>query len=73
MRSYWQLSGWGCDTCVKPDVEARLTRLSPLPDVLTLKTLADVRTLVERHLPAEYRSKFTWRPFAGLLIRATLT
>jgi hypothetical protein len=41
--------------------------------VLTLETLADVRTLVEKHLPAEYRSKFTWRQFAGLLIRATLT
>ena len=24
---------------------------------------------VEKHLPAEYRSKFTWRQFAGLLKR----
>jgi hypothetical protein len=24
-------------------------------------TLADVRALVEKHLPAEYRAKFTWR------------
>jgi hypothetical protein len=38
--------------------------------VLTLETLADVRALVEKHLPAEYRSKFTWRQFAGLLKRA---
>jgi len=29
-----------------------------------------VRVLVEKHLPAEYRSKFTWRQFAGLLKRA---
>jgi hypothetical protein len=29
-----------------------------------------VRALVEKHLPAEYRSKFTWRQFAGLLRRA---
>jgi hypothetical protein len=41
-----------------------------IPDVLTLETLADVRTLVEKHLPAEYRSKFTWRQLAGLLKRA---
>ena len=26
---------------------------------MKLQTLADVRTLVEKHLPAEYRSKFT--------------
>jgi hypothetical protein len=26
--------------------------------------------LVEKHLPKEYRSKFTWRQFAGLLKRA---
>jgi hypothetical protein len=36
-------------------------------DVLTLETLADVRALVEKHLPAEYRSKFIWRQLAGLL------
>ena len=38
-----------------------------IPDVLTLETLADVRALVEKHLPAEYRSKFIWRQLAGLL------
>jgi hypothetical protein len=36
---------------------------------LTLEALADVRKLVEKHLPAEYRAKFTWRQFAGLLHR----
>jgi NADH:flavin oxidoreductase / NADH oxidase family len=41
-----------------------------IPDLLTLETLADVRALVEKHLPAEYRAKFTWRQFAGLLKRA---
>jgi hypothetical protein len=40
---------------------------SLIPDVLTLQTLADVRSLVEKHLPAEYRSKFTWRHLTGLL------
>ena len=37
---------------------------------MELTTLADVRMLVEKHLPAEYRSKFTWRHLAGLLKRA---
>jgi hypothetical protein len=41
-----------------------------IPDVMELETLADVRTLVEKHLPKEYRSKFTWRQLAGLLKRA---
>ena len=36
-----------------------------IPDVMELATLPDVRILVEKHLPAEYRSKFTWRQFAG--------
>jgi len=31
---------------------------------MELATLADVRALVEKHLPAEYRS-FTWRQLAG--------
>jgi hypothetical protein len=28
---------------------------------MELATLADVRILVEKRLPKEYRSKFTWR------------
>ena len=51
----------------RPDWSRPLPRPLTIPDVLTLETLADVRTLVEKHLPAEYRSKFTWRQFAGLL------
>jgi hypothetical protein len=35
-----------------------------------LSTLADVRIVVESHLPKKYRSKFTWRQLAGLLERA---
>jgi hypothetical protein len=34
---------------------------------MELSTLADVRILVEKHLPKEYRPKFTWRQLAGLL------
>ena len=41
-----------------------------IPDVMELTTPADVRALVEKHLPAEYRSKFTRRQLAGLLKRA---
>jgi hypothetical protein len=41
-----------------------------IPDVMELSTLADVRILIEKHLPKEYRSKFTWRQLAGLLRRA---
>jgi hypothetical protein len=37
---------------------------------MELATLADVRILVEKHLPKEYRAKFTWRQFAGVLKRA---
>jgi hypothetical protein len=40
------------------------------PDFVKLATLADVRTLIENHLPAEYRAKFGWRHLAGLLRRA---
>jgi hypothetical protein len=47
-----------------------LPRPHIIPDVLTLETLADVRKLVEKHLPVEYRLKFTWRQLAGLLKRA---
>ncbi len=48
---------------------ARVRRISPpralprpliIPTVMTLKTLADVRTLM-RHLPAEHRERPTWR------------
>ena len=54
----------------RPDWSRPLPRPLSIPDVLTLETLADVRVLVEKHLPAEYRSKFTWRQLAGLVKRA---
>jgi hypothetical protein len=43
-----------------------LPRLAIIPDLLTLETLTGVRTLVDKHLPAEYRSKFNWRHLAGM-------
>ena len=54
----------------RPDWSRPLQRPLTIPDLLTLETLADVRVLVEKHLPPEYRAKFTWRQLAGLLKRA---
>ena len=35
-----------------------------IPHVMRLITLADVRELIERHLPAHFRDKATWRVVA---------
>ena len=53
-----------------PNWSRPLPRPIVIPDVMELATLSDVRILVEKHLPKEYRTKFTWRQFAGLLKRA---
>ena len=42
-----------------PELVAALPRPIVNPDVIELATLADVRLLVEKHLPKEYRSKFS--------------
>ena len=54
----------------RPDWSRSLPRPLTIPDVLTLETLLTFRALIEKHLPAEYRSKFTWRQLAGLVRRA---
>ena len=38
-----------------PNWSRPLPRPIIIPDVMELATLADVRALVEKHLPAEYR------------------
>jgi hypothetical protein len=43
-----------------PDWLRPLPRVIVIPQVMTIKTLWDVRELVERHLPAETRKKSTW-------------
>ena len=53
-----------------PNWSRPLPRPIIIPDVMQLSTLADVRILVEKHLPKEYRSKFGWRQLAGRLRRA---
>jgi hypothetical protein len=37
---------------------------------MKLKTLADVRDLIERHLPQHFRAKPTWRYVAARLAEA---
>jgi hypothetical protein len=32
-----------------------------IPEVATLRTLGDVRTLIDRHLPRAYRERPQWR------------
>jgi hypothetical protein len=53
-----------------PDWSRKLPRQLQIPTVMTLRTLADVRELVERHLPAECRERETWRHVADRLRHA---
>jgi hypothetical protein len=47
-----------------------LPRPIVIPKVMTLSTLEDVRALVHRHLPAEYREKQTWQRVASITTAA---
>lgn len=47
-----------------------LPRPLVIPKVMTLTTLADVRALVERHLPEDRRGRSTWRHVADQLGQA---
>jgi hypothetical protein len=38
--------------------------------VIRLSTLADVRELLDRHLPSEFKNKTTWRYVTGELEKA---
>ena len=53
-----------------PDWSRALPRPLQIPNVMKLVTLADVRELVEKHLPADYRQKHTWRHVAAQLAEA---
>jgi hypothetical protein len=50
-----------------PNWSRPLPRPIIIPDVMKPDSLADVRALIEKHLPTEYRAKFTWRQLAGML------
>jgi hypothetical protein len=41
-----------------------------IPRIMMLETLDDVRALVHRHLPAEYRAKDTWQRVASVATAA---
>jgi hypothetical protein len=53
----------------RPDFSRPLPRSLVIPKLMTLRTLADVRTLL-RHLPAATRAKSTWQHVADELTKA---
>lgn len=54
----------------RPDWSRLLPRPLVIPEIMELRKLADVRELVEKHLPADYRKKDTWRHVAAQLTEA---
>jgi hypothetical protein len=54
---------------MKTDWSRPLPRPLVIPKVMTLRTLADVRTLIE-HLPPEYRERSMWQRLESLLADA---
>ena len=54
----------------RPDWSLRLPRPLQIPNVMKLVALADVREFLEKHLPADYREKDSWRPIAAQLAEA---
>ena len=53
----------------RPDWSRPLPQPIVIPDLMTLRTLADVRALLS-HMPKEYRAKETWRHVAKTLNEA---
>ena len=49
----------------RPNWSRPLPRPLKILSVMTLTTLADIRELVERHLPAECRERDTWQHVAA--------
>jgi hypothetical protein len=54
----------------RPNWSRPLPRPLVIPGVTPLKTLADVRALIEKRLPKEHREKSTWRHVAARLDEA---
>jgi hypothetical protein len=56
--------------CKSADRSRPLPRPLTIPTVVKLSTLADVRDLVEKHLPVPYRHIATWRHVSTQLAEA---
>jgi hypothetical protein len=54
----------------RPDWSRPLPRPLTIPTVMKLSTLADVRDLVEKHLPEQYRRKPGWRHVSNEIAKA---
>jgi hypothetical protein len=54
----------------RPDWSRPLPRPLNIPTVMKLSTLADVRDLVEKHLPQQYRRKPTWQHVSHEIAKA---
>jgi hypothetical protein len=54
----------------RPDWSRTLPRPLNIPTVIKLSTLADVRDLVEKHLPQQYRRKPTWQHVSNEIAKA---
>ena len=61
-----------CVPLPRPNWSRPLPRPLKIPSVTTLKTLADVRELVERHLPSGHRQRSTWQHVEKQLNAAAL-
>jgi hypothetical protein len=57
-------------TVSRLDWSRPLPRPLTIPTVMKLSTLADVRDLVEKHLPEQYRRKATWKHVSNQLAEA---
>jgi hypothetical protein len=56
----------------RPNWSRPLPRPLVIPQIMTLKTLADVRELVERRLPDGHRQRSTWQHVEKQLNAAAL-
>ncbi len=54
----------------RPDLSRLLPRPLAIPTVIQLETLGDVRALIDKHLPAQFRTKPHWRYVAAHLKEA---
>ena len=54
----------------RPNWSRKLPRPLKIPTVTTLRTLGDVRELMESRLPPDFRERDTWRHVANRLHQA---